>query len=198
MWLVYLKIRIELLRRIKKQDGNVWSRRYIKGSKSAKFLKYAQDVFMKSSETFRDTQRVPFRLDKNRKPLFTQLGTKNFFFEKNFRFFFRKMSHSVGKCKRGNLWDLLTYFLSSFFYFAPLYRDRAYWNHKFVFFSLFVPIVQRGRVGKGKWKNILSAAKYQTGDPSETKKIPKAAQCRKKLKGGPFSLVRFCMLRLKS
>ena len=35
------------------------------------------DVFMKSSEKFRDTQRVPFMLDKTRKPLFHQLGTKN-------------------------------------------------------------------------------------------------------------------------
>ena len=31
---------------------------------------------MKTSETFRDTQRVPFMLDKTRKPLFPQLNTK--------------------------------------------------------------------------------------------------------------------------
>ena len=42
-----------------------------------KKLKYAQEVFMKSSEKFRDTQQrvVPFMVDKTRKP-FSQLDTK--------------------------------------------------------------------------------------------------------------------------
>ena len=38
-----------------KQEENVQSRRYISGSKSAKFLKYAQDVFMKSSQNSFET-----------------------------------------------------------------------------------------------------------------------------------------------
>ena len=51
--------------------------------------------------------------------------------------------------------------------------------------------------------NIYSVAKHQKtrkGDSFETLKkfSKKVAQCRKKSKGGPFSLVRFCRLRLKS
>ena len=38
--------------------------------------------------------------DKTRKPLFPQLETKTF--EKTSDFFFRKMSHSAEKCKRGD------------------------------------------------------------------------------------------------
>ena len=36
---------------------------------------------------------------------------KTFFWKKNLNFLnlFRKMSHSAEKCKRGTLWDLLTY-----------------------------------------------------------------------------------------
>ena len=49
-------------------------------------------------------------LDKNRK-LFSQLGTKTFCWKKLQIFFFRKMSHSAEKCKRGTIWDLLTYIL---------------------------------------------------------------------------------------
>ena len=50
--------------------------------------------------------------------------------------------------------------------------------------------------------NILSVAKYQKirrGDSFETLKIfeKKFAQCRKKLKGGPFGVFRFCRLRKK-
>ena len=36
------------------------------------------------------------------------------------------------------------------------------------------------------------------GDTLETKKSKKVSERRKKMKGEPFSLVRFCMLRLKS
>ena len=51
--------------------------------------------------------------------------------------------------------------------------------------------------------NIYSVAKYQKtrkGDSFETLKSfrKKVAQRRKKSKGGPFSLLRFCSLRLKS
>ena len=35
------------------------------------------------------------------------------------------------------------------------------------------------------------------GDTLETKKSKKVSERRKKMKGEPFSLVRFCMLRLK-
>ena len=50
--------------------------------------------------------------------------------------------------------------------------------------------------------NIFSVAKYQKirrGDSFETLKIfeKKFAQCRKKLKGGPFGVFRFCRLRKK-
>ena len=57
----------------KKQDGNIYSRRYIEGAKSAKFLKYARRFYQKLRNQFRDTQKVPFMLDKTRKPLFPQL-----------------------------------------------------------------------------------------------------------------------------
>ena len=48
-------------------------------------------------------------LDKTRKPLFPQLEAKDSF--KKSDFFFRRMSHSAKKCKRGTLWVLLTYIL---------------------------------------------------------------------------------------
>ena len=47
---------------------------------------------MKTSEKFRDTQSVPFMLDKTRKPPFPQLGTKKIF-KKKLRIFF------LGKCR---------------------------------------------------------------------------------------------------
>ena len=49
-----------------------------KALRSLKISKYAQDVFMKSSEnSFKaPTQRVPFMLDKTPKPLFPQLKKK--------------------------------------------------------------------------------------------------------------------------
>ena len=56
---------------------------------------------MKSSEKFRDTQRVPFKIDKTRKPFFPQLGTKMFLL-KNTRDFFRKMSHKAEKSERSH------------------------------------------------------------------------------------------------
>ena len=45
--------------------------------------------YEKLRKQFRDTQRVPFMLDKTRKPLFAET-----IFEKTI-FFFRKMSHSA-------------------------------------------------------------------------------------------------------
>ena len=52
------------------------------------------------------------------------------------------------------------------------------------------------------FNNILSVAKYQKirrGDSFETLKNfeKKIAQCRKKMKGGPFGVFRFCRLRKK-
>ena len=48
-------------------------------------------------------------LDKTRKPLFPQLGTKKTFLnEKTPDFFFQKILPSAEKCERGTLWDLLT------------------------------------------------------------------------------------------
>ena len=55
----------------------------------------------KLRKQFRDSQRVPFMLDKTRKPLFAQLGTKTHSFLKNW-VFFRKMSHAAEECKRGD------------------------------------------------------------------------------------------------
>ena len=73
-----------------------------------KCSKYAQDGFIKKlRKQFRDTQGVPFMLDKSRKPHFPQLETK----KKKIRFFFQKMSHSANDCKRVTLWDLSTYIL---------------------------------------------------------------------------------------
>ena len=40
------------------------SRRYTYGSKSAKFLKYAQDVFYEKLESFEAPKRVPFVIEK--------------------------------------------------------------------------------------------------------------------------------------
>ena len=62
----------------------------------------------KLRKQFRDTQSVPFILDKSRKPLF--LRTKNDI-QKQSDFFSRKMSHSAKNSKRGDLRDLLTYIL---------------------------------------------------------------------------------------
>ena len=58
-------------------------------------------IYEKLRKKFRDTQRVPFMLDKNRKALFPQLGTKKHF-KKLQIFLFQKMSHSAEKCKRGH------------------------------------------------------------------------------------------------
>ena len=63
-------------------------------------------IFEKLTKLFRDTQRVPFKLDKTQKPLFSQLGTKTkrFFFEKNFGFFSFGKSRTVPKkWQRGTL-----------------------------------------------------------------------------------------------
>ena len=44
---------------------------------------YLNSIYEKLRKQFRDTQRVPFMLDKTRKPLFPQLETKKkHFFEK--------------------------------------------------------------------------------------------------------------------
>ena len=48
--------------------------------------------YEKLTKPFRDTQRVPFMLDKTRKPRFPQLEK---FLKQNLIFFFRKMSDSA-------------------------------------------------------------------------------------------------------
>ena len=57
-------------------------------------------IFEKLRKQFRVTQKVPFMLGKNRKPLFPQLGTKNMFFEKT-RFFSFGKGHTLAKYVKG-------------------------------------------------------------------------------------------------
>ena len=62
--------------------------------------KYAQDVFMKSSEKFRDTQKVPLMLERNH---FSPTGNKkNNYLEKN-GLFLRKMSHSAENSEESSM-----------------------------------------------------------------------------------------------
>ena len=49
---------------------------------------------MKSSEKFRDTQSVPFMVDKTRKTTFSPTGKKNFFLKKN------SDPENVGWCRK--------------------------------------------------------------------------------------------------
>ena len=64
-------------------------------------------ILEKRRKLFRDTESVPFMLDKSRKPLLTQLGTKNFVFEKTSGF--RKCRIVPKNVKGGTFWDLSTF-----------------------------------------------------------------------------------------
>ena len=55
--------------------------------------------YKKLKKQSRDTQTVPFKLDKTRKTRFLQVGTKKKRF--SFYFFLSEKSHSAEKCKRG-------------------------------------------------------------------------------------------------
>ena len=75
---------------------------YLRLKKRKDFETCPGPIFEKLRKQFGDTQKVPFMLDKNRKPLFPQLKQKGTFILTSI-FFFRKMSHSAEKCNGGTL-----------------------------------------------------------------------------------------------
>ena len=63
-------------------------------------------TYKKLRKQFRDTQRVPFMLDKTRKALFLKLGTRKTFFEmKNNSDFF--LLENVAQCRKNRKGDTL-------------------------------------------------------------------------------------------
>ena len=69
-------------------------------------------IYEKLRKQFRNTQRVPFMLDKTQKPLFPNWEQKKTFFKENFVFFSFGKGRIVPKnVKGGTLLDLLTYIL---------------------------------------------------------------------------------------